>query len=430
MKNKSIVFFVFLAVFLFSVSSLVFAVDLTLWDWHAPRMKLTEKYILQYEKLNPDVKIETQTMGWDDYWKKLMAGLAARRVPDIAQFHNSKTTVFLNQLEPYPQDKFSLDYLKKNVINFESGYLFSDNLYFYPVGAMSSLIFYNQNIWQEAGLTDQDIPKTWEQLARVAKKLTQYHDNGEVKVAGLALNGALGLLWTDLNYQKGGYLYNEEGNATAWNTEAGLAALNFLRQLVFEDKVTEPGFLNYTEAMGTESAAMVYSWSWMRGFLDDNYPDLNYGVFPLPTFEGKMAPGPIARNNHETGFTVLKPAPAANKKAAWEFLDWLYHDTDYLIESCLSLALAPADKNLWIDPRIQSDKIINTLVKAIPYTVLPGEFPAALEITGGLKTIEELTFNGFSVDDTLQRAEQEASSVLQNRPLKWYVEREYQGPSK
>ncbi|HEY8391583.1 MAG TPA: extracellular solute-binding protein [Capillibacterium sp.] len=400
-------------------------VELTLWDWHAPRMQITEKYIKEYEKLNPGVKINQQTIGWDDYWKKLTAGIAAKKVPDIASFHNSKTSVFLGQLAPYPQDRFPLQEMEKNIVNFKAGYVFDGQFYFYPVGIMSSLIFYNKDLWKAAGLTEADRPRTWDDFVKVAKKLTKYDKNGKVQVAGFGLNGALGLLWCDLNYQKGGTLYNEDGTATRFNTEAGREALTFLRKLVFEEKVTEPGFLDYSESLGTGNAAMVYGWTWLRGSLDTNFPDLNYAAFPLPTFTGELSPGPNARNNHEVGFCVPKAVPEARKQEAWKFLDWLYHDTDYIVESCLTLAVAPADKNLWADRRIQQDPIISELVKAIPYTIIPGELPEIVETTGGIKTINDLTFNGAPVEDVLRQADREATEVLKQRPVKWCVEKEY-----
>lgn len=424
--KKTLICLLLSAVLLQSAVVIAAPVKLTLWDWHAPRMQITEKYIKQYEKLHPGVKITAQTIGWDDYWKKMTAGMAAKKVPDIASFHNSKTSVFIGQLTPYPQDRFSIQEMEKNIVNFRGGYLFDGEFYFYPVGIMSSLIFYNKDLWQTAGLTAADIPRTWTNFEQVAKRLTKYDKNGGVQFAGFGLNGALGLLWCDLNYQMGGSIYNADGTATRFNTKAGREALSFLTKLVFEHKVTEPGFLDYSEALGTGSAAMVYGWTWLRGSLDTNYPDLNYGAFPLPTFTGKMTPGPVARNNHEVGFCVPKAAPESRKKEAWKFLDWLYRDTDYIIESCLALAVAPADKNLWIDARIKNDPVISVLVKEIPYTIIPGELPQIVENTGGLKTINDLTFNGASVLDTLSQADSEATEVLKIRPVKWCVEQEYQ----
>lgn len=398
------------------------AQTITMWDWHQPRMDLKIEYVKQYAELHPELKFETQIIGWEDYWTKLMSGLAGRNVPDIASFHNSQTMVFLNHLEPYPEDLFSLEYMRENIVNFEAGYLFNDNFYFYPVGIMSGLIFYNTDLWTEAGLTETDIPQTWDEFAVLAKKLTKYDDKGYVDVAGFVPNGILGVFWLDLNYQKGGTLYTAGGTSTNWTAEPGLEALQYLEDLIWEDKVTEPGFLTFTEAMGNGNAAMVYSWSWLSGWLDTSYPNINYGTFPLPTFDGTRIPGPVARNNHETGMAVMAAAPEANKQAAFEFLKWLYEETDYLVRINLVLGTAPANKTLLDDPRITGDPTISTIAAQAPYTILPGEIPAGIENTGGLVTIEDMLFMGVPAEEALAVANEEAQYVLTERPIQWYAE--------
>ena len=169
------------------------AVTIRHWDWHQPRMNLKLKYMEEYEKLNPDVKFETQVIGWEDYWTRLMSGVAGGDVPDIAQFHNSQTQAFLNHLEPFPADLFDYDRYKEDFINFEAAYLFDGTFHFYPVGIMSGLIFYNTDYWAEAGLTEADIPTTWDEFREIAKKLTKYDSAGDIQVAGFVPNGILGV---------------------------------------------------------------------------------------------------------------------------------------------------------------------------------------------------------------------------------------------
>ena len=54
------------------------------------------------------------------------------------------------------------------------------------------------------GLTDADIPTTWDELAAVAKKLTQFDENGKMTVAGFNYNEmSIEYLLTALNYHKG-----------------------------------------------------------------------------------------------------------------------------------------------------------------------------------------------------------------------------------
>jgi multiple sugar transport system substrate-binding protein len=427
---KKITTFILVLALLVGVTSMVSAeVTLRHWDWHQPRMNLKLEYIEEYEEMNPDVTIDTQVIGWDDYWTKLMSGIAGGDVPDIAQFHNSQTNAFLNHLEAFPNELFDYDQYKQDIVNFEAAYLFDGKFHFYPVGMMSGLIFYNKDIWSEAGYTESDIPRTWEEFNQIAKDLTKYDDNGDIQTAGFVPNGILGVYWLDLHYQLGGNLYGENAETVNWNNEAGVEALSFIEKMIFEDKVTEPGFLAFNEAMGTGHAGMVYSWSWLGGELNNNYPDLNWGVFRLPTFDGSLAPGPVARNNHETGMAVMKSSDQENKDEAFKFLKWLYEDTDYLVEANLILGTAPANVNLLEDPRIKNNKLISAIAEQVPYTNIPGESPHGVENNYGLGMLEELLFFGSSAEQALETAEFEANQVLEENPVEWYVEDLYTPPA-
>ena len=37
---------------------------------------------------------------------------------------------------------------------------------------MTGSVYYNKDMWEAAGLTEADIPKTWDEMREVAKKLT------------------------------------------------------------------------------------------------------------------------------------------------------------------------------------------------------------------------------------------------------------------
>ncbi len=60
-------------------------------------------------------------------------------------------------------------------------FTYEDKFYCAPKDMSTLALFINTDLWTKAGLTDADIPTTWDQLAEVSKKLT----SGDV--AGLAL---------------------------------------------------------------------------------------------------------------------------------------------------------------------------------------------------------------------------------------------------
>ena len=51
------------------------------------------------------------------------------------------------------------------------------------------VFYYNKKYWRKAGLTDQDIPKTWDEFIAVAKKLNKDTD-GDGKIDRFAFTAA------------------------------------------------------------------------------------------------------------------------------------------------------------------------------------------------------------------------------------------------
>ncbi len=400
---------------------------LTVWDWHAPRMEVLKPKLDEYSKLYPEIEFKTMIVSGDEYWKKLLAGIMAGQAPaDIIEFHNAQTTRFVEFLEPLPESIFPLDEMREVYYNFDQGFVLWDGKsYFLPGGLMAPIVYYNVDMWKESGL---DVtPKTWEEFRQVAKKLTRYDGKGNVQIAGTTFGSYLPLIWEDMKYQLGGWMYTEDGKAAdpSWVEEPGIKSLTFLRDLMFEDKVTEPGFLDFTEAFGTQRAAMIYGWAWVTGFLNFNYPELKYAVFTLPTWTGEMTPA-VSRNNYECDYAVLKTVPEEKKEEAFKFLKWLYTQDDFLVKLNQEMGRVPATKSLWEDPEIKLDPTIGALTEQIPYTIFPGERPEFIDTAGNNFMVR--VERGESVEDCLKAYKEEVDGYLKERPVIWNVERMYKPP--
>jgi multiple sugar transport system substrate-binding protein len=394
---------------------------LTMWDWHQPRVKLMEQAIAEYQKINPDVEFELMVIPYDDYWKKLLAGAAARQVPDIAMFHNAQHSIFEKLLEPYPEAIFPLAHMQEKYFAFDPGFVHDGKFYYHPTGLMSSLIFYNEDIFAADGVDPNQIPDNWAEFVKLAQKMTKYNARGEVERAGFGINGYGSLLLNDLMYQLGNPTFKDGGKAVDWDNENGVRAAELLYDMLHVYKVNSPSFLGFTEAFGTEHAAMTYAWTWFRGFMDDTYPDVNYGVKPLPTWTGSRKPA-VSRNNFECGYTVFKAVPEKKKQEAFKFIEWWISEAndDLQVISNLTMSTVPGDIRLWNHPGIVEDPVVSVLVKEIPYTVFPGEFPD--RVANALTRLEEMLQNGIAPAEAVKAADADASRALRDKPVEWVVE--------
>jgi multiple sugar transport system substrate-binding protein len=182
-------------------------------------------------------------------------------------------------------------------------------------------------MWAAAGLTDADIPTTWDQLTAVAKKLTKTDASGKMTQEGFGLNGYAGYSVDMLSYQLGSYMYKSGGRAVNVD-DAHKQALQRVIDWYDKDKVSSRDFPNNNDSFAQGKTAMIYMWGWFAGYLQANNKDLEFGVFKLPTWDGKT-PKAYDRNNGESTFSVNPKAPPANMAVAFDFVKYCIDNEDH-----------------------------------------------------------------------------------------------------
>ncbi|HYI34489.1 MAG TPA: extracellular solute-binding protein [Glaciibacter sp.] len=149
----------------------------------------------------------------------------------------------------------------------------------------------NSDMWAQAGLTEADIPTTWEELESVAKTLTTPEH------VGLGIGGEYARVGAFMA-QAGGNLMNADSTEATANSEANVTALNEVKKLLND------GSLKYAkdlgagwggEAFGKGLAAMTIEGNWITGAMQNDYPDVAYQVAELP--EGPAGNGTLQFTN-------------------------------------------------------------------------------------------------------------------------------------
>jgi len=169
-----------------------------------------------------------------------------------------------------------------------SVFTYEDELYCAPKDFSTLALVINTDMWEEAGLTDADIPTTWEQLADVAATLTT---DDHVGLASGATRDRVGAFFVS----GGGYFVSEDQSEVTADTPENLATLEYIQGML------EAGSYNFTEnmdmgwggeAFGRGVTAMTIEGNWIRGAMTNDFPDINYMVAELP--EGPGGKGSMA----------------------------------------------------------------------------------------------------------------------------------------
>jgi hypothetical protein len=98
------------------------------------------------------------------------------------------------------------------------------------------------------------------------------------------------------------------------------------------------------DRFGAGNAVTLYNWTWFNGFMDTQYPDIEWGIMLDPTFSG----GPVYGNRGpDVGFTVTSQQEGG-LDASWKLYRYLV-SPDYLAKYCKLRGVQPSLKAMWTD---------------------------------------------------------------------------------
>lgn len=297
----------------------------TITVWHA-MTELTgeamDAVVKAFEEKYPNIKVNAVYIAQQGEGKneKLLAAIAGGNAPDVAYFDRFEVATWAAQGSLTDIS----GYAEASGVNADNFYPFAweeanynGKLYAMPTTTDARLVYYNKDHFKAAGLDPENPPSTIQELEEAAEKLT-IKDGKRFKQIGFIpwYNQGWFYGW---GWSFGGEFMDAEGNVTAnnpKNVEALTWIANYAKKYNIED------IASFTDSQGTTTMdpfftgqlSMQVSGPWTVSQAEKFNPDLNYGVFPMPTPTG---------DNFTTwsgGWATVMPKGSKNPEAAWEFM--------------------------------------------------------------------------------------------------------------
>lgn len=170
----------------------------------------------------------------------------------------------------------------------------------------------NRGLWEAAGLTDADIPTTWDELTSVAETLTT--DD----VTGLAFGPEYQRVGTFMA-QAGGRIISADGTEAVADSAENVEALTYVK-----DRMTDGTFAYSSdlgagwggEAFGKQLSAMTIEGNWITGAMTNDFPDVDFVVAELPA-------GPAGKGTLQFTNCWGMAADSPNQQAALDLVEYL-----------------------------------------------------------------------------------------------------------
>lgn len=378
-------------------------IHLDWWAWgNIPQMQAIAD---SYQKIHPNVDITVVNQPWADYWTKLPLQLQGTKGPAIFNVHNSQHDNIIKYMAPYdiPIEPLAADYtnVKAHVID--------GKVYYIDLGLMSGAIYYNKDMWTAAGLTEADIPTTWDQFREVAKKLT-VRDGSTFKQAGFNFNKSFSALQSGMAYQLGQNMFAADGKTPTVDNAANLQVIQRFLQMYADGSGSRDFGTEATTSFGQGQTAMVYAWGWYEGSLRTQFPNVKFGVFRTPVPTAGTTPYALDRYNGESTVGINKNASADQQRAAQDFLKFYLTDKTDMKALDQSLGVFPAYKSLAEDADIKADPALKAYGDINRY-IWPGTVPTTFE-DNFTKMWQDILYNKVDPAKALSAAQQKISADL------------------
>lgn len=227
-----------------------------------------------------------------------------------------------------------------------AGGIYQDKLYRLPFRSDAGMLYYRQDLLQEAGL---EPPETFNELIEISQDLQRQ---------GLA---DWGYVWQGKQYEGLAAMFVEilQGNGAFWvdpeTLEVGLdrpeaiAAVEFLRETIAKD-VSPPGVTTYAEEetrllFQNGKAAFLRNWPYVYSLAADSAIAGKYSIKPMVHAVGKDSGATLG------GWGLGIATSTKHPDAAWQVIEFLSSEASQR-EFILATGFVPSRLALFNDPEI------------------------------------------------------------------------------
>jgi multiple sugar transport system substrate-binding protein len=398
-------------------------VTLTLAGWSLDSTPEFQTLADAYEAENPDVTVEVvEYPAGNDYDTALVADLAGGTAPDVYVIKNLKNYLTFqsgNQLLDISDVAADLDPATGGLEYYEV----DGATYAVPYRQDSWVLYYNKDLFAQAGVAEPDGSWTWDDYAQAARDLTA--------AFGSAGSPAVGTYQHNWQSTLQGFALAQTPDADLFSGDYSWLAPYYERVLALQEEGAQTDYgtittnsLTYQAQFGTQQAAMLPMGTWYAATLltqqgSGEADDFAWGVAPIPQRDSSTAgtdSTPVTFGD-PTGMGVNPAIDESKVEVAKDFLRFAAGEGG-----------AAALAEIGITPALLNDAIVDTYfgLEGMPTDELSRfafqehdtkpENPVAPE-TAAVQNIlndahSEIMSGSASVEDALDKAEERVASEV------------------
>src|SRR6187401_1274213 len=292
-----------------------------------PITKIIDGYAADFEKDNAGIKLHPIYSGsYQDTIAKALTAVKSGEPPvtsillstDMYTLINEDAIVPFDDLIKTPEDQA---WLKSFYPAFMENSQTGGKTWGIPFQRSTIVLYYNKEMFKEAGLDPNKPPETWTQMREYAQKLTKRDASGKVTQWGVQIpsSGFPYWLFQGLAIENGAQLMNPAGTQTFYDTPEVIGALQYWLDLINKYKVHPEGIVEWgttPKDFFEKKVAMIWTTTGNLTNVKSN-AKFDFGVAMLPA--QKERGSPTGGGN----FYIFAKSTPAQREAAMKFIKWV-----------------------------------------------------------------------------------------------------------
>lgn len=374
--------------------------------------EVVAELIPEFERLNPDIRVEVQQIPWISAHEKLLTGFAGDATPDIAQLGSSwvPELVALGALEPLDarlsasRDVREEDYFTGSW----RGNVIDGRTWGVPWYADTRLLFYRRDLLREAGFAEP--PENWGEWLQ-AMRAIKARDPENYAIL-LPLNEYEPLL--ALALQQPEPLLRDGDRFGNFRSAGFRRASDFYLRLFREGlapPVTNTQISNVYDEFARGRFAFYISGPWNIGEFRRRLPPERQDDWMTAPLPGPGGPGASIAG----GSSLAIFARSQHKAAAWRLVEYLSR-LDVQLRFFELTGDLPARRSAWTSPALARDRYAAAFREQLERAVAPPAVPEWERIAQQIRIVGERAVAGqLSAEQLRATLDADADRILLRR---------------
>jgi len=292
-----------------------------------PITRIVDDMAAQFNKENPDIRVRPVYAGsYQDSVAKALTALKGGTPPQLAVLLSTDMFTLIDEDAIVPIDSLAGSAEDRQWLDgfydaFMQNSRTGGHVWGVPFQRSTIVMYYNKDLFKEAGLDPERAPADWTELVDYARKLTKKDAAGNVVQWGLEIpsGGAFAYwLFQALTTPNDAILMNEAGNEVYLDKPGVVEAAEFWHDLAYRHGVMPKGTIDWgttPKDFLEKKAAIVWTTTGNLTNIRSN-AGFPFGVAMMP--KSKRGGSPTGGGN----FYVFKKGSPAQQQAALKFAKW------------------------------------------------------------------------------------------------------------